>query len=189
MLSRNVRRTGVKRVEYGQFAKEVADKVGINPNTLRRWSLELEKLDYEFERNERSQRIYYKKDISVLEKMKEFLDKNFSLEESARQSLEESKKNGVETVSVSEEMNVTTTIQERSAEITIFQEKFVKMVDQQNKIVEQNQQILDLLLEEKKEKEEAQREVKLLQNKLDKAISLIEENQKEKKKKRIFGIF
>lgn len=178
-------------MEYGRFAKEVADTVGINPNTLRRWSLELEKLDYEFERNERSQRIYYKKDICVLEKMKEFLDKNFSLEESARQSLEESKKNGVETVSVSEEMNVTTTIQERSEELTIFQEKFVQMVDQQNKIVEQNQQIIDLLLEERKEKEYAQKEVELLQNKLDKAIGLLQQDEEEKNKKRkkLFGIF
>ncbi|BCC21386.1 hypothetical protein BCM0075_p34 (plasmid) [Bacillus cereus] len=178
-------------MEYGQFAKEVADKVGINPNTLRRWSLELEKLDYEFERNERSQRIYYKADISVLEKMKEFLDKNFSLEESAKQSLEESKKNGVETVTVSEEMNVVATIQERSEEIAIFQEKFVQMVDQQNKIVEQNQQILDLLLEEKREKEEAKREVKFLQDKLDKAIALLQQDEEEKNKKRkkLFGIF
>ncbi|GAB6499071.1 hypothetical protein bcgnr5369_67600 [Bacillus cereus] len=179
-------------MEYGQFAKEVADKVGINPNTLRRWSLELEKLDYEFERNERSQRIYYKADICVLEKMKEFLDKNFSLEESAKQSLEESKKNGVETVTVSEEMNVVATNQERSEEVAIFQEKFVQMVDQQNKIVEQNQQILDLLLEEKREKEEAQKEVKLLQNRLDKAISLLqqdEEEEKNKKRKKLFGIF
>lgn len=178
-------------MEYGQFAKEVADRVGINPNTLRRWSLELEKLDYEFERNERSQRIYYKADISVLEKMKEFLDKNFSLEESAKQSLEESKKNGVETVTVSEEMNVVATIQERSEEIAIFQEKFVQMVDQQNKIVEQNQQILDLLLEEKREKEEAKREVKFLQDKLDKAISLLQEEQENdnKKRKKLFGIF
>lgn len=181
----------MKTLEYGQFAKEIADQVGINPNTLRRWSLELEKLNYKFERNERSQRIYYKTDLSVLHEMKKFLDKNFNLEEAATKSLEIAKGNEVETVTVSNETNVLTTIQERSGEIEIFQEKFVQMVDQQNKIVEQNQQILDLLLEEKKEKEDAQKEVKLLQERLNKAISLLQEDQLQanKKKKRFLGIF
>lgn len=178
-------------MEYGQFAREVADKVGINPNTLRRWSLELEKLHYEFERNERNQRVYYKSDVTVFHEMKNFLDKNFNLEEAATKSLEIAKGNEVETVTVSNETNVLTTIQERSGEIEIFQEKFVQMVDQQNKIVEQNQQILDLLLEEKKEKEDAQKEVKLLQERLNKAISLLQEDQLQanKKKKRFLGIF
>ncbi|WP_242296897.1 MerR family transcriptional regulator [Bacillus cereus group sp. BfR-BA-01326] len=178
-------------MEYGRFAKEIADQVGINPNTLRRWSLELEKLNYKFERNERSQRIYYKTDLSVLHEMKKFLDKNFNLEEAATKSIEVTKENEVETVTVSTETNVLTTIRERSGEIEIFQEKFVQMVDQQNKIVEQNQQILDLLLEEKKEKEDAQKEVKILQERLDKAISLLQEDQEQanKKKKRFLGIF
>lgn len=181
----------MKTLEYGQFAKEIADQVGINPNTLRRWSLELEKLNYKFERNERSQRIYYKTDLSVLHEMKKFLDKNFNLEEAATKSIEVTKENEVETVTVSTDTNVLTTIQERSGEIEIFQEKFVQMVDQQNKIVEQNQQILDLLLEEKKEKEDAQKEVKILQERLNKAISLLQEDQEQanKKKKRFLGIF
>ncbi len=181
----------MKTLEYGRFAKEIADQVGINPNTLRRWSLELEKLNYKFERNERSQRIYYKTDLSVLHEMKKFLDKNFNLEEAATKSIEVTKENEVETVTVSTETNVLTTIRERSGEIEIFQEKFVQMVDQQNKIVEQNQQILDLLLEEKKEKEDAQKEVKILQERLDKAISLLQEDQEQanKKKKRFLGIF
>lgn len=181
----------MKTLEYGQFAKEIADQVGINPNTLRRWSLELEKLNYKFERNERSQRIYYKTDLSVLHEMKKFLDKNFNLEEAATKSIEVTKENEVETVTVSTDTNVLTTIRERSGEIEIFQEKFVQMVDQQNKIVEQNQQILDLLLEEKKEKEDAQKEVKILQERLNKAISLLQEDQEQanKKKKRFLGIF
>ncbi|PFI06562.1 DNA-binding protein, partial [Bacillus cereus] len=50
-------------MEYGYFAQEVAKQLDINTNTLRRWSIELEKMEYIFERNERNQRIYYENDI------------------------------------------------------------------------------------------------------------------------------
>ncbi len=189
--------------DYGYFAQYVAKELDINTNTLRRWSLELEKLDYNFERNERNQRIYYEKDMSVFKKMKEYLDQNWRLEEAATKSRdvatieekEEIKKeietaNAEKTASVHDEMNTSITIRERSEELEKFQEKFYEMIEQQNQIVSQNQQILDMLIEERKEKQEAQQQVQLLQDKLDKAIGLIQSDQEEKKKKKKFlGLF
>ncbi|MEW5207618.1 MerR family transcriptional regulator, partial [Bacillus cereus] len=67
-------------MEYGYFAQEVAKQLDINTNTLRRWSIELEKMEYIFERNERNQRIYYENDIDILKQMKEYLNQNWKLE-------------------------------------------------------------------------------------------------------------
>ncbi|CKE55020.1 polar chromosome segregation protein [Streptococcus pneumoniae] len=188
--------------DYGYFAQSVAKELDINTNTLRRWSLELEKLDYEFERNERNQRIYYKKDVNVLKQMKEYLNQNWRLEEAATKSTVSTEdneeiekyieiKNAEKTASVHEGSTAPVTIQERSEGLEIFQGKFYEMIEQQNQIVSQNQQILDMLMEERKEKQEAQQQVQLLQDKLDKAIQLIQEDQEEnkKKKKKFLGLF
>jgi transposase-like protein len=58
---------------YGFFSKEVAIQLEINPNTLRRWSIELEKYGYEFTRNEKDQRIYYDRDLVALTDFKKML--------------------------------------------------------------------------------------------------------------------
>lgn len=70
--------------EYGLFSKEVALNLEINSNTLRRWSLELEKEGYEFTRNDKDQRIYYDRDIVVLIEFQKMVDKTQSLENAAK---------------------------------------------------------------------------------------------------------
>ncbi|MEK4975595.1 DNA-binding protein [Niallia sp. FSL R7-0648] len=69
--------------EFGSFAKEVALHLEINVNTLRRWSLELEKVGYEFTRNDKDQRIYFKRDIVVLTDFQKLIEKTQSLENTA----------------------------------------------------------------------------------------------------------
>lgn len=59
--------------EYGSFSKDTAKMLDININTLRRWSLELEKQGYTFERNEKDQRIYYKRDIIALRQLQQLI--------------------------------------------------------------------------------------------------------------------
>lgn len=46
---------------FGYFSKDVALELKITTSSLRRWSFELEKLGYNFERNEKEQRIYYER--------------------------------------------------------------------------------------------------------------------------------
>ena len=70
--------------EYGFFSKEVAIQLDINPNTLRRWSIELEKYGYDFTRNEKEQRIYYDRDLVALTDFKKMLHRTQSLENAAK---------------------------------------------------------------------------------------------------------
>ncbi|MEZ2369620.1 MerR family transcriptional regulator [Bacillus sp. RCC_6_1] len=193
-------------MEYGYFAQEVAKQLEINANTLRRWSIELEKMDYTFERNDRNQRIYYQKDIEILRQMKIYLKQNWKLDEAAAtvsnedisvaNTIKENNSNSPQDAQNKphEEINATKTdsVQESdSADITLLEaersqeesfmvkERFVHMFEQQDKIVQQNQTIIDLLIQERSITEEKDQEIKLLQNKLDKAITLLQEDKKE----------
>ncbi|MBG0971057.1 MerR family transcriptional regulator [Bacillus sp. SRB3LM] len=167
-------------MEYGYFAQEVAKQLDINTNTLRRWSIELEKMEYIFERNERNQRIYYENDIDILKQMKEYLNQNWKLEEAATRSIDIVEENVRKTDSVQEEIDTEVTLQKRSqADISIIQDKFSYMFNQQEKIVQQNQDIINLLLQERSEKEEKDLQIQLLQEKLDKTIQLLNEDRQE----------
>lgn len=70
--------------EFGSYAKEVAIDLDINGNTLRRWSIELEKAGYEFERNDKGHRIYYKRDIIALSDFQKMMEKTQSLDNTAK---------------------------------------------------------------------------------------------------------
>lgn len=59
--------------KFGYFAKDVAADLEITTSTLRRWSIELEKLNYSFERNEKEQRIYYERDFKAFRELKKLL--------------------------------------------------------------------------------------------------------------------
>ncbi|MEB9441875.1 MerR family transcriptional regulator [Bacillus wiedmannii] len=167
-------------MEYGYFAQEVAKQLDINTNTLRRWSIELEKMEYIFERNERNQRIYYENDIDILKQMKEYLNQNWKLEEAATRSIDIVEENAKKTDSVQEEIDTEVTLQKRSqTDISIIQDKFSYMFNQQEKIVQQNQDIINLLLQERSEKEEKDLQIQLLQEKLDKTIQMLNEDRQE----------
>ncbi|MGA5675817.1 MerR family transcriptional regulator [Bacillus bombysepticus] len=194
-------------MEYGYFVQEVAKQLEINANTLRRWSIELEKMDYTFERNDRNQPIYYQKDIEILRQMKIYLKQNWKLDEAAAtvsnedisvvNTFKENNSNSpqdaqnkpyeeikaTETdlgVQVSANADITLLEAERSQEESfMMKERFVHMFEQQDKIVQQNQTIIDLLIQERSITEEKDQEIKLLQIKLDKAITLLQEDKKE----------
>ncbi|MGG0476070.1 hypothetical protein ABEY96_28215 [Priestia aryabhattai] len=77
--------------KIGYFAKQAAEQVGVNTNTLRRWALELEKNDYEFQRNDKGregQRIYYQKDINALIQFKNILARTHDVENTAKLVIE-----------------------------------------------------------------------------------------------------
>lgn len=63
----------IEAQDFGFFAKIVAERIGIGKDTLRTWSLKLEAEGVKFDRNDRKQRIYYEKDIRMLENMKELV--------------------------------------------------------------------------------------------------------------------
>lgn len=59
--------------EFGYFSKDVAIELEITTSTLRRWSIELEKEGYHFNRNEKEQRIYYERDFKAFRELKKLL--------------------------------------------------------------------------------------------------------------------
>jgi DNA-binding transcriptional MerR regulator len=65
--------------EYGYFAKDVAAELEVTTSTLRRWSIELEKAGYKFERNEKDQRIYYNRDFKAFRELKKLISNSVVL--------------------------------------------------------------------------------------------------------------
>ncbi len=59
--------------EFGYFSKDVAIELEITTSTLRRWSIEMEKQGYSFQRNEKEQRIYYERDFKAFRELKKLL--------------------------------------------------------------------------------------------------------------------
>ena len=59
--------------EFGYFSKDVAIELDITTSTLRRWSIELEKEGYSFQRNEKDQRIYYERDFKAFRELKKLI--------------------------------------------------------------------------------------------------------------------
>ncbi|WP_324618526.1 DNA-binding protein [Bacillus subtilis] len=59
--------------QFGYFAKDVAISLNVTPSTLRRWSLELEKHGYSFERNDKEQRIYFERDFKAFRELQKLL--------------------------------------------------------------------------------------------------------------------
>lgn len=59
--------------KFGYFSKDVAQELQITTSSLRRWSIELENEGYNFQRNEKKQRIYYERDFKAFRELKKLL--------------------------------------------------------------------------------------------------------------------
>ena len=64
---------------FQEYLKEEMLKGSLKFGTLRRWSIELEKQGYAFERNEKEQRIYYKRDIVALRQLQKMISEKVSM--------------------------------------------------------------------------------------------------------------
>jgi DNA-binding transcriptional MerR regulator len=149
---------------FGYFAKDVASELEITTSTLRRWSIELEKVGYSFERNEKEQRIYYEWDFKAFRELKKLLsmsvpfadaikavvstdldDKNASLTPSVyKQELRLSKSELQEIVHQEVKKAIE---EEREAMFKAFEAKMNDVVEQRDRILTQQ---LHRSLEEKR---------------------------------------
>ncbi|KAB2477763.1 MerR family transcriptional regulator [Bacillus cereus] len=191
--------------DFGMFAGQVSEVLGINANTLRAWSLELEKADYAFERNKQKQRIYYKKDVQLLNEMKNMMAENMMKIQDAiticmSAVSSEDGSNGL-TGTVRDGDSAVVALEQRSNEgyqmmlVQQASERMSEMVEQQNYIVMQNKQIINMFLDEKAAKENAEierekekreneklrEEIMDMQSKLDKVVSFVEESADKNK--------
>ncbi|MER2460446.1 MerR family transcriptional regulator [Bacillus subtilis] len=129
--------------EFGTLSKEVAIYLDINPNTLRRWSLELEKHGYIFERNTKEQRIYYERDIQTLSELKIILDKGQSMDNATKAiaSKHKDRKNAEKTLSViinGERDNEQITLSKRDLESMIestVEKAVIKAIEQEREAI------------------------------------------------------
>lgn len=67
-------------MEKAYWNHEVAEQLQMGKSTLRRWCLELEKQGYIFSKGEQESRAFTKRDVLVLEKIKELQNKGEKLE-------------------------------------------------------------------------------------------------------------
>ncbi|OUB31594.1 hypothetical protein BK708_07960 [Bacillus thuringiensis serovar yunnanensis] len=67
--------------DYGYFSKQVCEDLNLMVSTLHRWSIAFESKGYEFEKNEKGQRIYFERDYRILRKYKRLLDQGISAEQ------------------------------------------------------------------------------------------------------------
>jgi len=160
----------------GMYSKQVALHLEINPNTLRRWCLELEKEGYEFERNENEQRIFYDRDLVALSEVQKLLAQRQSMEVATKSVAVKykDKKNAEKMVSVIENKGDFITLSKTDLEELLDQaaERAADLVlEKFNSAVEQRDRTLIHQLHETMD-----------QKRLEIAAS-IEEKQKENEKK------
>jgi len=91
--------------QFGYFAKDVASELEITTSTLRRWSIELEKFSYTFERNEKDQRIYYERDFKAFRELKKLINNSVPVIDAVKAvvSMDLSNKNASKTPSVQQD--------------------------------------------------------------------------------------
>lgn len=159
---------------FGYFAKDVASDLEITTSTLRRWSIELEKEGYSFERNEKEQRIYYERDFKAFRELKKLLSHSVSFADAIKAvvSMDLESKNALKTPSVyTDEIRlskrelheivhnaVKEAIQdEREAMFQAFEHKINDVVEKRDRVITQE---LQQTLEERRLEIAAAKEIK-----------------------------
>ncbi|MGD6969370.1 DUF3967 domain-containing protein [Rossellomorea vietnamensis] len=132
---------------FGYFSKDVAMKLEINASTLRQWSLAMEKEGYQFERNDKDQRIFYERDINMLFELKSLIDKTRDRDNAIKAVVSRYKAddNAINTLSVNgngrdkeafvheEIMGLKETVRQQN----VLLQEFMKKIDQQQKYIEE----------------------------------------------------
>lgn len=174
--------------EYGYFSKDVALKLDVNPSTLRQWCLAMEKEGYEFQRNEKEQRIFYERDISLLFEVKTLIDKTRNRDDAIKSVIATFKRddNAKKTLSVHEN---------KPENITLSKEELTKIIEMSvEKSIEKEREAAFKMFElkmndviEKRDRHLVQHLNESLEKKKLEIAAAAEET--EKAKKRWFSIF
>ncbi|PGK02248.1 hypothetical protein CN895_31200, partial [Bacillus cereus] len=65
----HLRTEGGKNMAQTYWGSEVAKNLGIGSSTLRKYCLSLEEVGYHFERGNNNSRIFYHKDVAIIERL------------------------------------------------------------------------------------------------------------------------
>lgn len=143
-------------MEQAYFSSEVAKRLGIGASTLRKYALALEEHGYHFDRGINHSRVFYPKDIAVIERIIEEITKNNrsfenAIQMAAEQSQEQQENSlldhphypnkgiGIQEQEMNERLQMLETGQKRLIEIN--RELILKLEQQQQWIKEKMEEI------------------------------------------------
>ncbi|CUB08943.1 hypothetical protein BN2127_JRS1_00727 [Bacillus cereus] len=178
--------------DYGYFSKQVCEDLNLTASTLRRWSIAFESKGYQFEKNEKGQRIYFERDYRVIREYKRLLEQGVS----AEQALEDIARRFIQ-IDATQTPSVHDERQASMEEITPIDQSWLrelKMTFQQQAatITEQNEYIIkqqDELLSRMTSLEEENKKLKENISSQTELIKEVKAESKKKEKKKLFGLF
>lgn len=140
------------------WGSEVAKNLGIGSSTLRKYCLALEEAGYPFERGNNNSRIFYHKDVAIIERLVTAMNKkNVTLEQAinlAMASVEENEIATVATHNVADTEHIKT-LMERIERLEKLNLELIQRLDQQSKFLQET--------DAKRIIREEQRDIQLMQ--------------------------
>lgn len=130
-------------MEQSYFGNEVAKVIGIGNSTVRKYAIALEEQGYEFQRGINNSRVFYNKDILMLQRLMTIMNKKST-------TLEQAVKLAVSTV---EEDTITTPVTDKEHDITVV-ERLERLEQINVKLVQQLQEQQRMLFERDSKRDE-----------------------------------
>ncbi|MES9761735.1 DUF3967 domain-containing protein [Priestia megaterium] len=130
-------------MEQSYFGNEVAKVIGIGNSTVRKYAIALEEQGYEFQRGINNSRVFYNKDILMLQRLMTIMNKKST-------TLEQAVKLAVSTV---EEDIITTPVTDKEHDITVV-ERLERLEQINVKLVQQLQEQQRMLFERDSKRDE-----------------------------------
>ncbi|MGX5557782.1 DUF3967 domain-containing protein [Bacillus cereus] len=122
------------------WGSEVAKNLGIGSSTLRKYCLDLEEAGYPFERGSNNSRIFYHKDVAIIERIITAMNKkNVTLEQAINIAMTSVEENEIATVAIdsvadTEHMKILTERIERLEQLNL---ELIQRLDQQSKLLQE----------------------------------------------------
>lgn len=130
-------------MEQSYFGNEVAKVIGIGNSTVRKYAIALEEQGYEFQRGINNSRVFYNKDILMMQRLMTIMNKKST-------TLEQAVKLAVSTV---EEDTITTPVTDKEHDITVV-ERLERLEQINVKLVQQLQEQQRMLFERDQRRDE-----------------------------------
>lgn len=123
-------------MEQAYFSSEVAKSLGIGASTLRKYALALEENGYHFERGINHSRVFYPKDVAVIQRIIEAITKNnVSFEKAIQMAAEQSREQ-------QENQAIESPKQEIHVQSQDVYERLQQLEEGQNRLIEINRELI-----------------------------------------------
>lgn len=130
-------------MEQSYFGNEVAKAIGMGNSTVRKYAIALEEQGYVFERGINNSRVFYNKDILMLQRLMTIMNKkNVTVEQAVKLA-----------VSTVEEDTITTVVTPENQDITVV-ERLERLEQINVKLVQQLQEQQRMLFEREAKRDE-----------------------------------